>query len=695
MRKDILAARARLNNPFLNALELIPDRETGHYRIVFTADKVQQDLEIQKYRMAFEELSRDRALLGDESQGPLSELQITLIKYLLVNSGMDFGRTSYAGVIPEFVYEELSRQFTQFVQRNLSTSGETDTSPEINKVIENFEIQYFLNNLHDVKKLSDSRLRGGDYGGNKGRMITAEDDVYHYDLKYKFSKDNNPLYIRKGDTLYRKLIEIEEEVIKKKKVEFEKVVLYARVGSKRDITLYHAPSEMMENGFDPKYIFNGNLLLSSAGIKESDNEAVEAFDLVQYETLESPELPVEQGDIIHMHKPGDLSYTSIDAYTVISKEFTESAGKGGSKKGITKLVLRKEYKAGYSIDENSTRPETFVAKELAKKEAKENKAKTKRIGKQLFEIVQKHGTEVEKEIMNMVKKMGIFDEISAFTADLSNTEHKGSAAYVSNYAGFRVSTMVVDFDYLSKYSKKDMATTIAHEFIHALTVHGITIHDLVVQALEKRNSIASRPISLNEFIRQYNEKFGTQITMRELNASKRLIKEANDIISSIKRALAEQGKEPSFYLKYALSQPKELLAVVMSDVKIRKEIENLGIGTEGSLTFWERIMKMISDFVKSIGGEAFVKALEKEGTSSEIVSRIIDIGLQTIEMQKDAVKSDEISGGFTPLQVTSFLETDTDTQEEIDSLDRLKAVSDEAELEVVSDEEYEDSKGNR
>jgi len=672
LKNRISAAKRKIDNDFLSSLELLPDRDTGVYRIVFTADKTQKDLEIQKYRMAFEDLSTQEArdALKDKSEGPLSELQMDLIKYLLLTSGLDFGRTSYAGVIPEFVYAEISNQFKSFVRKALSNSGDTDTSPEMTRLIENFTLQYYLNNIEDAPSLSQNRFSAVEKGNNKGRVEIEGKDI-QFDLRYTRSNTHNPFYIRRRKNLYA-LVGIDGDYI-----------YYQRLGSKRETKLYYFNPDVADIGFSIHKLADGKLILPTTGIKQEADTPVGVFE---YRTFAgSPKLPTNVGDIIYLHNPADLSFTQVTSGEVVKVEYD-------AKKEQTILQIANPQQLDTSGKLGRTRPVDPVTEVVSENEelmeaAQEIATETNQnsaLMDEVLETVENSDNEMHKEIVKIARKMGIFNRLK-LTKDETIEEVSGKVRAVPGIKSSEIflNPSLVDIE--------DITYTVMHELIHIITANGLDL-DSGLKSIAKANKI-----SMPELTKELKE-MGATFSNADRLASRKLYQRLEKVIEEIKSIATPQDYERVEALAYALTNPNELVAVFFSDSEVRDFVKQIE-GESTSKTFWQLIADAIISFIKSIGGERLVELIQTDSNNS-LTADILETFFQSAQKFQEAsdvqLNFDPATGElksynklYSELLLTATADSDT-----VSTIEQIAAISADRDLQVVDDEYYEDREGN-
>jgi hypothetical protein len=674
LKDRIVDSRKKVDNVFLSSLELLPDRETGVYRIVFTADKTQKDLEIQKYRMAFEELGNAevRDALGDKSVGPLSDLQMDLIKYLLLTSGLDFGRTSYAGVIPEFVYAEISKQFKAFVQKALSQSGETDTSPQMNNLIENFVLQYYLNNLEDVPSLGEKRFKAIEKGNNKGR-VKLEFKEIQFDLRYTRSNTYNPFYIRRRKNLYA-LVGIDKDFI-----------YYQRLGSKRDTKLYYFNPDVADVGFSIHKLADGTLILPTTGIEENADVPAGVFE---YRTLDgSPKLPSNVGDTVYLHNPADLSFTQVNTLEVVEVKYDE-------KREYTILHLANPQHLDTTNRLGNTRPVDPVEQvdiptenneEVieAAQELAEQKGKVTSLMDEVLDTVEKGDNEMHKELVKIARKMGIFNRIRLTT--LNNIPVRGR---IRNVPGIQPLEIFINQE-AHRWDIDLITDTVMHELVHVITANGLDLDSGIVEIAERNKKTVKETVELLK-------KAGATFSSSDRLASRRLYKRVQEIIDQIKQVATSEDYERIPGLDYALSNPNELIAEFFSNSNIRDYVKNLQ-GVKSEKTFWQKITDAIISFIKSIGGSRLVEIIQA-GTQNDLTAELLDVFFQSAQMFQSAAEvklewNEETQSMKSYKNLFNELNKEN-TSNTVSTIEQIAAVSGDRDLQVVDDEYYEDKEGN-
>jgi hypothetical protein len=315
------------DNYFLSNLEFYFDSSSNMNKIIFTQDKMQDAVESSKFKRAFLELANEDIKAWEEGtrkqkwgEGQqYSYTQHLLLQYLMLVEGTDYGRTSFSDVIPDSMYEDLSwaledtvKQFIAPNTKNLSEQerlaaleeyGNTNVTQALEKIKDQFILQFALNNNNQLKNLDI----------DKGKIKTSMflEDGRYYDLIVPSTVRSN--FIAYGSGVYYRS-------------SFDKDNSYfTRVGFRNKGKVFFLSEEIFSNGFSLNKVFDGTYFIYSQNLQGNVYTSAEFKE----------KKPFKVGQPVYIKYAGDLTYTKVRKATITKVEEIENEGKFQYKLTIT------------------------------------------------------------------------------------------------------------------------------------------------------------------------------------------------------------------------------------------------------------------------------------------------------------------------------------------------------------------------
>ncbi len=311
-------------NKFLSSLEYVWDNTNKITAIKFTSDKSKSGLESLIYKEGFRRLSNQTVRDWERNKGKnttdeqeFTDIQLRLFHYLVATYGTEFGRTSYSMMIPDRMYEEYSRVFTEYMKRTVKDAGEGMLA----KLRDQFLIQFVNNNSNLLPniKASDSR-----------RAKDVDPALFTNRFGLALTKSKTPLqFVVNFKDVYT-FIGTENNLD-----------LYQKFSYKSAPKYYSFKENILDNGFDMSKVFAGRLILP----KE------QGFANGVYTTLSNQKQVARVGEVVQLHSTSDVSYTTDALYTV-----TDVVDKG---EGAYEYRLSYLQQLDYSLDTSSSSTETI------------------------------------------------------------------------------------------------------------------------------------------------------------------------------------------------------------------------------------------------------------------------------------------------------------------------------------------------
>lgn len=499
LSQRVIEAQKKVDNPFLQNLQISYDRRNKINRLIFTSDKNQDPMEQIKFKKAFEKLSslEARQAMGDTSKGPYSKIQLDLIKYLVITSGTSFGRTNFSRVIPDPVYVKLSQSLDAILKKSLADSRSVDKSVFLEKLKDNFMLQFLLNNINLAPRV-DSR----DLKRNEDDSLAGRDGGIIYNIAIK-NKTHNPIFVARNYTLYYKIGKGED------------YSYYRRVGKGNSLKSYQVPSKVINNGYDINKVFNERYMVPAVGLADPYRLHTTYTSLPQFK------LPVGNGDIIYVHSASDLAFSEVTAYRVDGAPKYEEKPKGVvTTLPLTKIGPVQDFKQvapigptnpfstptgglGDTLGLNALEAssdlydveyEKSVAKEI-KKYADEvaisvggtiSPNDTKYLDTpKLIDYILKNGPEPLRQFMEVLKGIGIFENFD-FAQLRSDMKVKGLAQSHFNrlIIGLNFDSIALDAWFLGKSFDEVFMRVVMHELVHSFTSNSFYIGEEFEKGLE-------------------------------------------------------------------------------------------------------------------------------------------------------------------------------------------------------------------
>jgi hypothetical protein len=233
--------------------------------------------------------------------------------------GTDYGRTSFSDVIPDSMYEDLSwaledtvKQFIAPNTKNLSEQerlaaleeyGNTDVTKALEKIKDQFILQFALNNNNQLKNL--------DIDKSKIKTSIFLEDGRYYDLVVPSTVKSN--FITSGSGVYYRS-------------SFDKDNSYfIRVGFRNKGKVFFLSEEIFSNGFSLNKLFNGTYFIYSQNLQGNVYTSGEFKE----------KKPFKVGQPVYVKYAGDITYTKVRQATVTKVEEIENEGKFQYKLTIT------------------------------------------------------------------------------------------------------------------------------------------------------------------------------------------------------------------------------------------------------------------------------------------------------------------------------------------------------------------------
>lgn len=282
-------AKQMPENKFLSSLEYVWDNTNKITAIKFTSDKSKSGLESLIYKEGFSRLSGQAVRSWERGKGKettdeqeFTDIQLRLFHYLVATYGTEFGRTSYSMVIPDRMYEEYSRVFTEYMKSTTKDGG----AAMLDKLRDQFLVQFVNNNsnlLPNIKANDPRRVKDIDYtqfSNRFGLALTKSETPLQFVVSYKdvytfIGTENN-------------------------------LDLYQKLSYKSAPKYYNFKDSVLDSGFDMSKVFQGRLILP----KE------QGFANGVYTTLNNQKQVAKIGEVVQLHSTSDVSYTSDGLYTV-------------------------------------------------------------------------------------------------------------------------------------------------------------------------------------------------------------------------------------------------------------------------------------------------------------------------------------------------------------------------------------------
>jgi hypothetical protein len=274
--------KANPDNKFLRKLTV-----GKRFKLNFNVGKnlVQEDfIDLQ---LAFNELKNENGF---------TEFQYNLVKYAILQQGLSFGSNNFSLVLPSEIYIPFMEKYNSLMSKYTADSELYNIM--LNKVKDNFMVQYAVNNAKEVVINIDPKLT--QEGPEKSILISKENPNMG---------DKPPIFVRSYSSLYT-IVENDSR--------YPDSYVYARVGDFNFLSGYQFNTELVNKDYSLQQAFNINIPTVSVPNNRPKNSI--------FETKSNYSV----GQKIRLVNYSD--YTRLDAieYTIASKS---------EENGLNKYIL--------------------------------------------------------------------------------------------------------------------------------------------------------------------------------------------------------------------------------------------------------------------------------------------------------------------------------------------------------------------
>lgn len=322
--KDIKAIQDKLTengepgNNFLHYLISKYSYNDYEYKIMFTAHKNSDPASYEAFKKGFRDLNSKRVkdiekdlkggyysgvdILTDESS-PYSDIQLRLMKYILISRGITFGATTFAELLSDEMFQMYSSKLESTIDPMKEIELDTRSNPILDSIKPMFFLQYARNNSSElVSHKPTDKLVNSTKEGKLDGNVTIENRTIQYDLSLKGEQEEGIILLKGKDVggLYAKLETVPTG-------DNKNITYYRYIGG-RNYSKYYSNSTGNSGDvtFDlSKVIREDRRILSSTRLKGTTLQ------------LKETDPSINVGDMIFLRSPMDVGLETMKEYQVV------------------------------------------------------------------------------------------------------------------------------------------------------------------------------------------------------------------------------------------------------------------------------------------------------------------------------------------------------------------------------------------